>query len=268
MEINPWLDRVPLWGIYLATVGLFLLAVEAGFRLGVYRHRAGEEEKRSQAGSIMSATLGLLAFLLAFTFAAAAARFAERINLVIDESNAIGTAYLRSTLLPDADTKVSRDLMRQYVDLRLKAAALDDPQKMQQILVRSEEIHTQLWSEATALVKKNSNPAIASLYVQSLNEVIDLHAKRVATAIRNRLAPSIWLTLYFVGFIAMVVMGYHAGLTDVRSTIATFALVLSLSVVMLLIIDLDRLYQTFFSVTQQAMIDLQNTMNRVGEAGK
>src|SRR5271165_4059660 len=95
------LDVLPIWGVFLATVAVVLLAVEGGFRLGQYRRRRSEQEDRPPVGEMVAATLALLAFMLAFTFGLAASRFDVRRGLVIDEANAIGTTYLRAGLLPE-----------------------------------------------------------------------------------------------------------------------------------------------------------------------
>jgi hypothetical protein len=90
------LDYLPLWGGYLAMVAVFLVAAEGGYRLAGYRLHRKDVGQTSQAGAIMGATLGLLAFMLAFTFGMGASRFDTRKQLVLDEANAVRTAYLRS----------------------------------------------------------------------------------------------------------------------------------------------------------------------------
>src|SRR5438045_2424754 len=93
------LDAVPIWGLFLATIGVVVLSVEAGIWLGRYRRRQTDQEKEAPVGGIVAATLGLLAFVLAFTFGLAATRFDARRQVVVKEANAIGTAYLRAGML-------------------------------------------------------------------------------------------------------------------------------------------------------------------------
>src|SRR6478736_1341916 len=113
------LDQLPLWGLFLTIVVLVLAAIEGGYRLGSYRHRQEGREKEAPVGAMVGATLGLLAFMLAFTFGMAASRFDTRKQLVLDEANAIGTTYLRAAMLPEKRDEV-RDLLRSYVDARLE----------------------------------------------------------------------------------------------------------------------------------------------------
>ena len=99
----------------------------------------------------------------------------------------------------------------------------------------------------------------AALFITSVNELIDLHAKRVNLGIRNRVPISIWAALYFVSIVTMTAVGYYAGLTATRRSPAILALVLTFSAVILLIADLDRPYEGLPTVNQQAILDLSGT---------
>ena len=203
-----WYDRLPLWGVFLATVALILVAIEAGYRLGNQRRRRSREEDKSPLSEMVAATLGLVAFLLAFTFGLAASRFDLRRSLILDEANAIGTAYLRTSLLPEPHRSESRKLLREYVAFRSVDARED---RIAESLARSEALHGQLWSRAVQASQAASSPVLASLYIQSLNEVIDLHSKRIALGLRNRIPATIWAALYFVSCVGLAVMGYLRG---------------------------------------------------------
>jgi hypothetical protein len=115
------LDFLPLRVLLVATVVIVLLSTEGGYRLGTYRRHRTEPEKDAPVGAMVGAMLGLLAFMLAFTFGLAASRFDARRIVLLDEANAIGTAYLRAGLLPEPHRSKIRDLLRAYVDARLEA---------------------------------------------------------------------------------------------------------------------------------------------------
>jgi len=251
------LDLLPIWGVFLATVAVVLLAVEGGFRLGQYRRRRSEQEDKPPVGEMVAATLALLAFMLAFTFGLAASRFDVRRGLVIDEANAIGTTYLRAGLLPEPHRSDVRSLLREYVDVRLEAV---QPGKLSRSIGRSEELHARLWAHAVAVGEKNPGSIVVGLFIASLNEVIDLHAKRLALGVRNRIPGTIWAALSFVTIIGTSVMGYHAGLAGSGRSLALLALVLAFSAVVTLIADLDRPQEGLLRVSQQTMIDLQKTL--------
>jgi len=251
------LDLLPIWGVFLATVAVVLLAVEGGFRLGQYRRRRSEQEDKPPVGEMVAATLALLAFMLAFTFGLAASRFDVRRGLVIDDANAIGTTYLRAGLLPEPHRSDVRSLLREYVDVRLEAV---QPGKLSRSIGRSEELHARLWAHAVAVEEKNPGSIVVGLFIASLNEVIDLHAKRLALGVRNRIPGTIWAALSFVTIIGTSVMGYHAGLAGSGRSLALLALVLAFSAVVTLIADLDRPQEGLLRVSQQTMIDLQKTL--------
>jgi hypothetical protein len=207
-------------------------------------------------GAIIAAILGLLAFLLAFTFGMAASRFELRRELVLDEANAIGTTYLRAALVPEPHRTEIRTLLRDYVDLRLGGV---EPGMAVPALARSEELQGRLWAQAVSVAEKNPTP-ITGLFIQSLNELIDLHAKRVTMGMRNRIPIPIWGALYFIAILAMVGVGYHEGLTSTTRTLATLVLAVTFSGVLWLLADLDRPQEGLIKVSQQAMIDLRKSM--------
>src|SRR6201987_3095229 len=175
MENNAPLDALPLWALFIFILGVVLLSVEGGYRLGKYRRSRREEEKEAPLGTMVGATLGLLAFILAFTFGLAAARFDSRRQVLLDEANAIGTTYLRADLLLDKREEI-RKLLRNYVDTRLEVVRSG---KIAEGMRQSENIQSQLWAHAVAVGRQNPNSIVAGLFVQSLNQMIDLHAERV-----------------------------------------------------------------------------------------
>jgi hypothetical protein len=252
------LDVVPLWALFLALVAASLLIDEYGFRFG--RRRAGHAEKESDAivGSMVAAELGLLAFLLAFTFGIGASRFEMRRQIMLDETNAIGTTYLRAAMLPTAERDDVRRLLKEYVDVRI-GAAMGTP--LDEVIRRSETIHEHLWTDAVAAAAQDERSVPVGLFVQSLNDVIDLHAKRVTAVIRSRMPLVVWGVLFAVALLSFLAMGYQAGLTRANRSPAVVLIALTFAAVIWLVADLDRPGQGFLRVTQQPMIDLRNSMD-------
>lgn len=250
------IDFLPLWSMLPLTIGVSLASVEAGYRIASYRQRRSIEEKESPVGAMVGATLGLLAFMLAFTFGLAGSRFEDRRQVLLSEANAIGTTYLRAAMLPEPMATETRNLLREYVDVRLEAA---QPGKLDQSILRSGELHKRLWSLAVAATEKDRSD-ITGLFVESLNEVIDLHATRLMAAVRSRVPNMIWIVLFVLSILAMLMMGYHSGLARSRRSIAVLALILGFSSVLYLIADLDRPGLGTLRISQQAMIDLRHSM--------
>jgi len=132
---------------------------------------------------------------------------------------------------------------------------------IQQIIDKSEELHRLLWSKVVTLTENNNVSGVTVLFIRSLNEILNMHGKRLNAGLFNRIPVSIFLTLYFVAFLSMTLIGYQAGLTGKRSPIASFALILTFATVLILIIDLERPEQKIFSVSQQAMVNLKDKIN-------
>jgi hypothetical protein len=176
--------------------------------------------------------------------------------MVVEEANAVGTTHLRSGLLGDPHRSEIRRLLDEYVTVRLKAVETGD---VGQGLAASEAIHGLLWSQAEAVARQDPHSIVVGLFVQSLNETIDLHAKRVLIGLRSRIPFVIWLILYLVAFFSLVELGYLGGLVGSRRSLSVAALVLTFSVVLWLIADLDRQREGVVSVSQQALIELQES---------
>ena len=253
------LDVVPLWGVFVGTlIGIFV-AVEVGYQLGQWRNRRSTHEKEAPVGGMVAAELGLLAFLLAITFSIAASRFDTRRQVLLDEANAIGTCYLRADMLPTENGKPVRAYLREYVDVRLAGAR--EPDSLAGAIARSEQLHTLLWAQAAAAAAEDPRSVQTGLFVESLNDVIDLHATRVQAAVRTRLPPTIWFVLFGVAALSFLAMGYHHGLSSAGRTPAVVALALGFAVVIWMTVDLDRPHQGTLRVSQQTLIDLQKSMS-------
>ncbi|MDB6023675.1 MAG: hypothetical protein JWQ04_3532 [Pedosphaera sp.] len=210
---------------------------------------------------IVTAMFGLLAFMLGFTFSLAASRFDARRVLVIEEANAIGTTYLRAGLLSEPYRTEIRKLLREYVKARVTSVQSGEiPQGM----ARADEMQERLWAEAVAAGGKNPGSILTGLFISSLNEVIDLHAKRIAFGLRNHIPTSIWAALCFLAVCTMGTMGYHTGLAGARSLLVIIPLVLTFSSVLFLIADLDHPQKGLLRVSQQALIDLLDKWNAKG----
>jgi len=244
------IDALPLLAFYSLTAAIVLLSSEAGWRLGNYRRQRPQHEREAPIGAVIGAMLGLLAFLLAFTFGMAASRYDARKELVLQEANAIGTTFLRAEMLPEPERSEIQELLREYAALRVGGVtSLMTPE----VMAKSGALHDRLWAHAVAEV--NAEPELRALFVDSLNEMIDLDETRV-TAGRNRIPDIIWLSLYIVSILTMAALGYEFGLKGERSWPVTILLVLVFTVVLGLIADLDRPQAGFLQVSQQAMLDL------------
>jgi hypothetical protein len=246
-----------MWGLLLA-VGLILVAaLDCGYRLGGWRFARNSGEKEAPVGAMVASILALLAFVLGFTFSLAASQFDARRQAVLEEANAIGTTYLRTRLLPDPQRSEIARMLREYVNVRVEGIQTND---VAAALTRSETLHQQIWTQAMEVANKSPDSIMTGLFIQSLNDVIDLHAKRVQVGIRSRIPIVIWAGLISLAIVGMAAVGYQAGLAATRRTPVMLGLVVAFSLVILLVVDLDRSHEGLLRVSQQALVDLQKTM--------
>jgi hypothetical protein len=252
------LDSVPIWAFLVGTILIVMMFIEAGYALGSIAHRKSEDEKEAPVSGVSGAVLALTAFIIAFTFAIASERFDARKQLVRADANAIRTAYLRASFLPVPDRAESRQLIKAYLDRRLAFAQAGDirRQAADPSLAESERIHRRLWDLAVANAERDMNSDVAALYIEALNEMIEVHASRVAIGLQARIPVGIWLALYSLTILGMLSVGYHAGITGSKRSKATVILATSFGLVIALIASLDR-PGGFIAVTQQPLVDLQ-----------
>jgi hypothetical protein len=257
MPPGPLLDAVPLWVVFAGTAVSILLAAEGGYRAGLWRRARTDQEKEGPVGGLVAAELGLLAFLLAFTFGIAASRFDERLQLVIEEANDIGTTYLRAAMLREPHRTKARRLLREYVAVRVEgvqSGAVEDA------IRRSEELQGQLWSEATAAADKDPRSVPVGLFIQATNETIDVHTKRLQAGLWSRVPITVWGVLFAVAVLSFTSLGYHGGLAGTRRSPAVLAVAVTFAVVLWLVVDLERPSEGLLRVSQQPMIELQKSM--------
>ena len=257
MLAKAWLEDLPLWAFFAATVLLVLASIEGGYRLAVFRKRQSDQAVDAPISSVIGGTLGLLGFLLAFTFGMAATRFEARRELLLDEVNAIGTCYLRAGMVPDHECLEIRQRLREYVHLRAEAAK--QPLSLLKTIARSEVLLDELWLQALLVAEKDSHSEIHALFVDSLNAVIDFHTKRLVVG-QYHIPDVIWLSLYVVSMLSMAGVGYQFGRAGIRDLAISFCLALAFSIVIALIADLDRVNQGTLQVSQKPMIELDRKL--------
>ena len=113
----------------------------------------------------------------------------------------------------------------------------------------------------SVFIEENPNSIVIGLFVQSLNDMIDLHAKRVQAGLRSRIFGQIWVSLFAVAALSLATMGYHASMVGTRRSLAILAATFTFSVVIELIADLDRPQEGVLKVSQHAFLDLRRSMN-------
>lgn len=217
-------------------------------------------EEDGQEAFIVSAVLGLLALLLGFTFSLALNRYDDRRELVLQEANAIGTAYLRAQLVGEPQRSKVSTILIEYAENQIQIAGPRDA-RFEQLLERNDRLLLDLWGHSMQVPESTGATPITSLFVSSVNDVIDLDAaRRNARAAKVPSAVYAVLMIYFLGTAA--ILGYS--LTGMWSRIAAVMLFLLFSIAMLLIVDIDRPNVGMLREQQKPMVDLLAFMETAG----
>lgn len=252
------LDTIPFWAVYLGTVVLQLLMAEIGFRIGIrIQRRDSSAEGQPITNTVVGGMLALLAFFIAFAIGIVIDQHSSRRAMVTTEANAVGTAYLRAGFLNEPDLTKSRNLLREYVEIRLAAAS--DPAEMEFALMRSEEIHDELWTIVEDNFRQGKDSDIFGLYVESVNEVIDVATLR-EVAVNLRLPRLVGIMVYAAMLLSFLLVGVANSADGERDFAAMLLFSLAFVAVFMIIVDLDRPQQGLINVSQTALSDLLEQM--------
>lgn len=243
--------------IQIIFLSLMLAVAELGFRLGRRFAKTTLEQTKPHISAIEAAILGVLGLLLAFTMSMSVSRYEVRKQLVLQEANALGTACLRTQLLPEAQGKELLGLLHDYISVRVEyGTSGNDLARMDVLRAKGARLQQEIWSKAVAYARQDPNPVKAGLLLQSLNEAIDLEAARWMT-FHDHVPESVIYVIALVALLAAILVGYTFGMSGRRQIFSMCALALAITMVLAVIVDLDRPRSGFIRVTQQPIIDLQ-----------
>jgi hypothetical protein len=108
---------------------------------------------------------------------------------------------------------------------------------------------------------KNAGASSSWLYAQTLSHMFVVQAKRVMFGTQRMIPATIWIVLFGLAIGGIGALGYHAGLVGIRGFLVYQILIITFSMVMVLIYDLDRPQQGLFKVTQRSMQELQHRIS-------
>lgn len=248
------LDSIPILTLVVLFAIATLVVYEVGFRVGRWWQDRMPGEQEGPTGVLVGSLLGLIAFLLAVTMGLAADRFDARRGLVLAEANAIGKTYLQADYLPQPATDQMRELLREYLPLRI---ASDDVAQVQANLQRSTVLQAEMWTIAAEVARSGHSPDLVSSFGESLTEIISLSQTRVVSGLYARVPEPVLFLLLAGSVLSLGMVGYSAGLAGSRSVLSAVVLVVALGAVLTLVIDLDRPQEGFIRVSQQALLDVQ-----------
>lgn len=231
-----WLTT-PIWLIALIVYIGMILASLIGWRLHRQSLEKDKERATSEEGYVVSGVMGLLALLIGFTFAMAVDRFDSRRQMVIEEANAIGTAYLRTQMLAEPHRTRISDILTRYTENRLALSLVEINEGQPALLEKSDQLSALLWSATVSAFPTIRELPFSAPYVASINQLIDMDAARQQVR-RTHVPMEVLLLLLVYLFMAAAVLGYALLGRQGRITASLLLLLYGSSLV--LVIDLDR----------------------------
>jgi hypothetical protein len=252
-------EYLPLWITYFGIVLLILGAVRSGIAIARRRMKRLGKEDDAPVNTVVGATLGLLAFILAFTFGMTTSRYDARKHFLLDEVNAIHTTWLRAELIPEPHQSEVRELLYTYVDLRLQLAKKEILPR--EAIEQSEGIQQKIWDHTVAIADMDHrNSSIVTLFTNSVNQLFEIQTKRVSVGLIDRIPTLIWAALFVLIVLAMFEVGFLIGRMEKTNWLLVLALSMAFSAVILIIVDLDTAKGSI-NVNHQAMFDLMQRLN-------
>lgn len=259
-RLAEWFGGLSLVGVGLVILASMLLASLVGYAIRRWeiRRAARRDEvvEHSQESYLVGSILGLLALLLAFSFGMALDRYEERRHLVVQEANAIGTAYLRAQLLDEPHRSRLSDLLVEYTDNRIVLASAPR-EEMAQLLAKNDGLLTDIWAAVAESKQSALRYGISTPLLMTFNEVIDLDTER-KVARQVRVPVPVLLLLYGFLLLTALVLGYV--LEDRRGRIGAAALFLLLALYTCIIADLSRPASGSIRESQEPMLLLRASL--------
>jgi hypothetical protein len=243
------LDAVPIPLVFVAIIAVAYLASEVGFKVANRIRNEDGLDKYPIENSASGIVLGLLAFILAFSFGGVADRYKNSIQLSLNDNDAIQDVYVMADFLPDETAKQVRSLLYEYHRVRLEGIRSQDMTRMQAAIKQSEEIHDQLWP-IVVNARKADNNSILNQFISMVHVMMDTHNERVHKALDTRLPPAIWWTTGGLLILSAMLLGLSSGLHGKRSRLASAVVVVCFSSVLIMIVDLDRPFRTLFEKSE------------------
>ncbi len=256
-----------LWGInefaFLLIVFLSFLGIaELSFRHG-RRHFEGDDDgAKGHVTSLQNALLALLGLLLGFTFAMGVSRYDTRKLLVVEEANAIDTAFLRAQFLAAPQRQEAETLLKDYVVTRIAFHdAGIDPVAVEKTTAAAMRIEAMLWKMTASLAHEDPHSLPTALLIESLNAVFDAKEKRRA-AFDNHVPDAVILLLFAVASAAIGFVAYGCGLAGRRRFGSNAILALLIAMVFTVILDIDRLRRGTTQISQGSIVRLKQTLDQ------
>src|SRR5678809_10281 len=251
-SLNPWV-------LFAGVVVCYMVVMLLGGDLGRVRMMAGIKEPETSMETAVAAVLGLLAFILGFTFSITWNKFANRNGLVIEHAKAISICYLRAGLIPEKQKLETRKILHEYMQVLLHI----DGKNLERSLLLIDHVHIALWRETVSLVKEDMDGEIRSIFIGSVNDLMSLSLERKTIALFIRVPNAIWRSVFFLAGIGMLAFGYQAGISGINKLFQLTLLPVAFGLVIVLIAELNSQdSRRHFKVTNRPLREVLEMMEK------
>ncbi len=249
--------RLSTWELWLIIAGIVFGFVVVGYAAG--RVLRTQETLREPVGIVQGAFFALVGLILAFGLTLALGRYDSRRAAVVDDANTIGTTYLRAETLAEPVRTRSLRLLRQYTDASLNlSTAVPTTARFDDAVAQEDALQRRLWSLAGDALTAAPRDSAPRLYVETLNEMIDQQAVRVA-GLNNRVPGAVLALEVFGAAFAFGLLALYTALHGRGATTVVLAGAL-VTLLLLVIFDLDRPTRGLITVPDAPLVALRASM--------
>ena len=219
----------------LGLIAGVVVAHTLGYWLGSLT-RSTDEPFDRQVALVRTATGALVAFLIGFAFSGAASRFIERLDFIVKEANALGTAYLRADTIAEPQRGELKAALREYTADRVRLLSGEERDQIEPLLAKVSGLHERMWRSAIEATQGNAE--LMQVVLPPINEVIDLHSTHLYMA-RRHLPLPLMAALLGTAAIGVGLLGFGNGRAGRRFTLLDSVYGVVLAVALWMTIDLD-----------------------------
>jgi hypothetical protein len=234
-----------------------VVAHELGFWLGSLS-RSNDEAFDRQVSLVRTSTAALVAFLIGFAFSGAASRFIDRVDIIVKEANALGTAYLRADTVAEPHRGQLKAAIKEYTADRITLLSREGRLQIEPLLAKVNGLHERMWRAATRATQDNA--PLMGVVLPPINEVIDLHSVHLAMA-RRHLPIPIMTVLLATAAVGVGLMGFANGRLGRRFSMIDSIYGAVLAIALWMTIDLDYPGIGIIRLSNRSVIEALAAMN-------
>lgn len=252
--MTPGLALTYAVAIFIVPFVVTILTIMIGEKMGKRHVKRNGAIDEGSVSTVVGAAMALLAFLLAFTFQIVSDRLDTRRELLLDDVTNIRTTSLRAGLLPEPYKTRSRTLLKEYISLRAQLA--QDVTRTHEAIERSHSIADTLWKHCEEISALDRSSESYSLYISSVNELIEILNKRITMTLEYRIPVTILWVLFAISTATMLGLGFQFGTKGTGSMKLYIFWSVVFACVVWLIFILDRPETGMVRLSQEAVLKL------------